>query len=198
MESRAVNGRRTAGRILEAAERLFYREGIRAVGMDAVKEEAGVALNTLYRHFPSKEALVEAYLVRRDERWRRWLEHSVEGVEEPRERLLALFEALGEWFGSQDFRGCAFINAAGEIGSGNPLRLAGEHKRAVRGFVERLVAGAGFGEPDRVAAQLMLLVEGAIVTAYVERDPEAAARARQAAEVLLRYEERRAGSQKGP
>ena len=163
-------------------------------GWTRVKEEAGVALNTLYRHFSSKEALVEAYLGRRDERWPRWLERSVGEVEEPRERLLALFDALGEWFGSQGFRGCAFINAAGEIGTGSPLRLAGEHKRAVRDFVERLVAGAGFREPDRVAAQLMLLVEGAIVTAYVERDPEAAARARQAAEVLLRYEEQRAAS----
>ena len=177
-------------RILRAAQKLFYRGGIQAVGMDAVKEEAGVALATLYKHFSSKDELVEAYLRRRDERWRRWLEESVGNVEDPKRRIFAIFDALGEWFGSEDFYGCAFINAAGEIGTGKGSagRLAGEHKRAVREFVERLVTEARFSEPEKVAGQLMLLMEGAIVSAYVEGDQGAAQRAKEMAEVLLRHE----------
>jgi len=177
-----------AERILGASQKLFYRDGIRAVGMDAIKEEASVALATLYKHFSSKDELVEAYLRRRDERWRCWLEGSVENIEDPRERLLAIFDALGAWFGCEDFRGCAFINAAGEIGTdkGSAGRLAGEHKRAVRKFLGRLVADARLPEPEKIVGQLMVLVEGAIVTAYVEGDYGAARRAKEMAEVLLR------------
>ena len=176
-------------RILGAAQKLFYRGGIQAVGMDAVKEEAGVALATLYKHFSSKDELIEAYLRRRDEWWRRWLEESVGNVEDPKRRIFAIFDALGEWFGSEDFYGCAFINAAGEIGTCKGAgRLAGEHKRAVREFVERLVTEARFSEPEKVAGQLMLLMEGAIVSAYVEGDQGAAQRAKEMAEILLRHE----------
>jgi AcrR family transcriptional regulator len=100
-------------RILDAASAAFYRRGIRAVGVDSVIADADVAKATLYRHFPSKDALVQAFLERRDERWRAWFADAVERLApDPADRPLAAFDALGEWFGSEDFRGCAFINAA--------------------------------------------------------------------------------------
>jgi AcrR family transcriptional regulator len=175
-------------RILDAADELFYREGIRAVGMDAVKEKAGVALGTLYRHFPSKDALVGAYLRRRDERWRAWLAGYVERENDPRERLLAVFDALDGWFRGENYRGCAFINAAGEMAAegGSARRLAGEHKRAVGSYLGRLVEEADLpGDPEELSRRLMLLVEGAIVAAYVEGDLGAGRRARRVAEILV-------------
>jgi len=178
-------------RILEAAGELFYREGIRSVGMDAVKEKAGVALGTLYRHFPSKGALVEAYLKRRDERWRAWLAGYVERKGDPRERLLAVFDALDGWFRSGNYRGCAFVNAAGEMagGGGSAKRLAGEHKRAVASYLGRLAEEADFsGDPEELSRRLMLLVEGAIVAAYVEGDLGAGRRAKRVAKILITAE----------
>lgn len=182
-------------RILDAADKLFYREGIRAVGMDAVKEKAGVALNTLYQHFPSKDALVEAYLKQRDERWRAWLTGYVEWEDDPQQRLLAVFDALDGWFRSENYRGCAFINAAGEMAGegGSARRLAGEHKRAVGSYVGRMVEEADLSNPGELSRELILLMEGAIVAAYVEGDLNAGRRARGVAEVLIEGREQFAG-----
>ena len=119
-------------RILDAASEAFYRQGIAAVGVDAIVADAGVAKSTLYRHFPSKDDLVVAFLRRRDERWRAWLRSEVERLSpDPAGRPLAVFDALGGWFASEAFRGCAFINAAAEIADPtHPARAAvQEHKR---------------------------------------------------------------------
>lgn len=175
-------------RILDAASVAFYRDGIRAVGVDAVVASAGVAKATLYRHFRSKDELVQAFLLRRDLRWRRWLQEAVERLApSPADRPLAVFDALGEWFASDEFRGCAFINAAAEITDpAHPAREAvREHKRALGEYLERVVRDAGLAEPAARAGALLLLVEGCIVSALIEDDAGPARRARDAARTLL-------------
>lgn len=175
-------------RILDAASAAFYARGIRAVGVDAVIADAGVAKATLYRHFPSKDDLVRAFLERRDGRWRAWLAEAVARIApEPSGRPLAVFDALGEWFASDDFRGCAFLNAAAEIADpAHPARGAVLlHEERFHAQVLALCEEAGLPDPPTAAADLFLLAEGAIVCALVEGDPAPAARARAAAARLL-------------
>ncbi|MEV0238369.1 TetR/AcrR family transcriptional regulator [Streptomyces sp. NPDC050674] len=172
-------------RALDAAEELFYGRGVRAVGMDDVRGTSGVSLKRLYQLFPSKEHLVVAYLERRDTRWRGQLAAHVERHGEPRERILAVFDRLGEWFGEPGFRGCAWLNAYGELGAGS-VRVAAlvrAHKRAFREYLGSLTADAGL--PDALAGQLFLLAEGAMVTAGVTGSAGPAAEAREAARRLL-------------
>jgi AcrR family transcriptional regulator len=175
-------------RILDAASAAFYRRGIGAVGVDAIVADADVAKATLYRHFRSKDELVVAFLRRRDERWRDWLRAEVEELSpDPAGRPLAVFDALGAWFASDDFRGCAFINAAAEIADpGHPARAAvREHKRLCGDYLAGLLAAAGRPRAADDAAALHLLMEGAMVAALIERDPAPAARARAAAARIL-------------
>ena len=176
-------------RILDAASAAFYGRGIGAVGVDVVVAEAGVAKATLYRHFRSKDDLVVAFLRRRDGRWRDWLRSAVERLApRPADRPLAVFDALGEWFASEDFRGCAFINAAAEIADPeHPARAAVEdHERLLAIDLEDMLSAAGAADPAGDAAALLLLVQGAIVSALIERDAAPAARARAAAARILR------------
>ncbi|MFI0785259.1 TetR/AcrR family transcriptional regulator [Streptomyces lydicus] len=174
-------------RILDAAERLFYARGIQAVGMDELRTAAGISLKRLYQCFPAKHDLVEAYLRRRDTRWRAALAEYVEGhAGAPGGRPLAVFDWLRGWFAEPDFRGCAFLNSFGELGASDGVgRVAREHKRALLGYLTGLVGALPVAEPDAVAAQLALLVDGAISTAALTGDPAAARRARTAAESLL-------------
>ncbi|MGI8629258.1 MAG: TetR/AcrR family transcriptional regulator [Solirubrobacteraceae bacterium] len=175
--------------MLTAADRLFYRRGIQAVGMDALRDEARVSLRRMYRLYPSKDAIVEAYLRRRDERWRKWLRDSVEQRSAlPADRPLAVFDALAEWFAREDFRGCAMANATAELGEQHPAigHRAKRHKDAVRAYLIELLRKAGQPEdPTEVASQLMLLVDGAIVQASIEADQHAAHRAKLMAKRLL-------------
>ncbi|NMH99526.1 TetR/AcrR family transcriptional regulator [Pseudonocardia acidicola] len=176
-------------RLLDAAERLFYARGVQAVGIDAVVAEAGVATKTLYAHFGSKDGLVEAYLRRRDQRWLNWLRGAVAAAEPGPARVLAVFDALGEWFGEPAYNGCAFINVAGELAASPAARAtARDHKLALRALLNEVAAGAGVADPAVLAERLMLLVEGAIVTAHVEGDADAALRGRSAAEALLEHD----------
>ncbi|MEU3937417.1 TetR/AcrR family transcriptional regulator [Streptomyces sp. NPDC029044] len=172
-------------RALDAAEELFYGRGVQAVGMDDVRGTSGVSLKRLYQLFPAKEHLVEAYLERRDARWRGQLAAYVEGREEPEERILAVFDWLGEWFGEPDFRGCAWLNAYGELGatSARVVTQVRSHKGAFREYLASLVAAAGL--PGTLTGQLFLLAEGAMVTAGVTGSAEPAADAREAARRLL-------------
>ncbi|MFF7868097.1 TetR/AcrR family transcriptional regulator [Streptomyces qaidamensis] len=172
-------------RALDAAEELFYGRGVQAVGMDDVRGTSGVSLKRLYQLFPAKEQLVEAYLERRDARWRGQLAAYVERREEPEERILAVFDWLGAWFGEPGFRGCAWLNAYGELGP-TSARVAAQvraHKRAFQEYLASLVAAAGL--PGALAGQLFLLAEGAMVTAGVTGSTEPAAEAREAARRLL-------------
>ncbi|WND40166.1 TetR/AcrR family transcriptional regulator [Streptomyces sp. BB1-1-1] len=172
-------------RALDAAERLFYGRGVQAVGMDDVRGDSGVSLKRLYQLFPAKEQLVVAYLERRDVRWRERLAAHVDRYEEPGARILAVFDWLGQWFAEPDFRGCAWINAYGELGatSAPVADRVRAHKGAFREFLDGLAAGAGL--PAAVGGQLFLLAEGAMVTAGVTGGAEPARAAREAARVLL-------------
>lgn len=183
--ARAIDPQVTS-RLLDAAERLFYRAGVQAVGVDAVVTEAGVATKTLYAHFGSKDTLVEAYLRRRDQRWRDWLRTSLAGAEPGPARVLAVFDALHHWFAQPGFTGCAFINVAGELVAHPTARaVARDHMLALRRLLVDVAVDAGAAAPELLAERLMLLVEGAIVTAHVEGDAQAALRARGAAAALL-------------
>lgn len=176
----------TAQRVLDAAERLFYAGGVRGVGIDAVVAEAGVATKTVYTLFGSKQGLVEAYLRRRDRRWLAWLTARLAQAAPGRDRALAVFDAVGEWFAEPGFSGCAFINVAGELHSDDMARtVAREHKLALRTLLREVAAAVPHADPPTLADGLMLLVEGAIVTAHVEGDRLAAARARTAAIALI-------------
>ncbi|GLW12964.1 TetR family transcriptional regulator [Microtetraspora sp. NBRC 13810] len=170
---------------LDAAEELFYSRGIQAVGMDDIRGLSGVSLKRLYQLFATKELLVEAYLERRDVSWRRRLARHVEAFEDPGERILAVFDWLGLWFGEPAFRGCAWINSYGELGatSATIAAQARKHKLAFRRYLRELTAAAGLPEP--LADQLLLLAEGAMVTAGIFATPAPAAQARAAAVQLL-------------
>ncbi|MEU7281695.1 TetR/AcrR family transcriptional regulator [Streptomyces sp. NPDC045431] len=180
-----MDGEATRERILDAAEELFYGRGVRAVGMDAVRSASGVTLRRLYQLFPSKATLVEAYLLRRDTRWRDALAAYVDGVDgTPAARVLAVFDWLGRWFEEPGFRGCAFVNAFGELGSSPEVaRAARAHKEAFRRQVDDLVAEAGAA--PAAGAQIALLAEGAITTAALTGSSEPARQAREAARLLL-------------
>ena len=175
-------------RILDVAATLFYRHGIRAVGVDTLIAEAGVAKMTFYKHFPSKDALVVTFLHRRDERWRGWLEAAVaRRAPAPRARLLAVFDALEEWFASDDFRGCAFVNATVELADrAHPAHaVVAAHKQALARYLRELATAAAVAHPERLSRQLGLLMDGAIVTALREGTPRAAREAREMARRLL-------------
>ena len=172
-------------RALDAAEDLFYRRGVHAVGMDDIRDTSGVSLKRLYQLFPNKEHLVTAFLRRRDVRWRDGLTAHVGRVADPRERLLAVFDWLHTWFTDPDYRGCAWINCFGELGATSTAvaEEARTHKAGFRRILRDLSAAAG--RDDNLAEQLLLLAEGAIVTAAITGDPAAAHQARTAAATLV-------------
>jgi AcrR family transcriptional regulator len=167
-------------RILETADRLFYGRGIRAVGVDTVAAEIGISKRTLYNHFPSKDALVLAYLERR-------LRPLPASDRPPLEQVLGAFDRLGRSFGAAEFRGCAFVNAVTELGEENAAArgLAIEFKEARRLWFRGLLDRLGVADPDGLATQLALLVDGAIAAFLVRRDPAVALAAKDAAMALL-------------
>lgn len=167
-------------RLLDTAEELFYRHGIQAVGMDRIRTGSGVPLKRLYRLFPAKESLVTAYLERRDRRWIGSLREAVTASPTP---VPALFDWLARWFSEPGFRGCAFLNAHGELGAGpaGVLDVVRRHKAQLRSLLGEL-AGPG---REELADQLLILVEGATAVAALNPGPEPARRAGEAAERLL-------------
>jgi AcrR family transcriptional regulator len=175
-------------RILDTAYELFSRNGIRAVGVDAIIDRSGVARMTLYRHFGSKDALVLAFLERRDERWTRgWLQRAIERrAVDPGERLLAIFDVFDEWFQREDFEGCSFINVLLEIAEPKHElhRASANYLARIRAFVEKLATDAGLADAGGLAHKWHLLMKGSIVAAS-EGDREAARRAREVAALVL-------------
>ncbi|CAD5105893.1 TetR/AcrR family transcriptional regulator [Zestomonas carbonaria] len=174
-------------RLLLSTERLIYAGGINATGMDAIVKASGVARKSIYRLYPTKEALVAAALRERDERWMQWfIESTSEG--EPRQRLLAIFPTLRTWFESEGFHGCAFINAAGEIGDpeSDIRAVAALHKQRLLDYLKTLTKACGLPEHEEVARQLLVLIDGATAVAMVTGQPDAADCAGGAAALLLR------------
>ncbi|WKD32864.1 TetR/AcrR family transcriptional regulator [Streptomyces xanthophaeus] len=165
-------------RLLDAAEELFYRHGIQAVGMDRIRTASGVPLKRLYRVFPAKESLVTAYLERRDRRWLDSLRTAALAPARPRARVLAVFDWLADWFTEPDFRGCAFLNAYGELGAAAP-EIVRIHKAELHTLLADLTA-----DPT-LADRLLILTEGATAVAALTPGPEPAHRAREIAELLL-------------
>jgi AcrR family transcriptional regulator len=181
-------------RLLDAAEALIYAGGIHATGVDAIVRQSGTARKSFYTHFESKDALVAAALDRRDERWMNWFIAGTQsrGKTAPK-RLLGMFEVLREWFASNDFHGCAFLNAAGEIASAeDPIRIvARKHKERLLEFV-RAECDAFAEEADidarraaRLSRQWLILLDGAIAVALVSGEADAALDSQAAGEILL-------------
>jgi AcrR family transcriptional regulator len=175
-------------RLLTAAYDLFSVHGVQAVGVDAIIERSGVARQTMYRHFGSKQDLVLAFLERREQVWTQgWLAAAVHRrARSPRRRLLAIFDVFDEWFRAPGFEGCSFINVMLEHpDEGHPLHIAAaEYLARIRVFVAGLAAEAGVADPEPFARQWHILMKGSIVSAG-EGDREAARRAQRLGRLLL-------------
>lgn len=173
--------------LVREALRIFYREGFHATGMDRLSAETGISKTTMFRHFRTKEDLILASLRLRDEDFRNWLFRAMEEAGPPRAQLLAMFDALGEWFASPDFRSCMFIKAASEYPDPvHPIHVqSAEHKRLLFLQLEKVAAAAGAADPAKLARTLLLLKEGAIVTAHLGHEADPAGDAKAAALSVL-------------
>jgi AcrR family transcriptional regulator len=174
-------------RILEAAYALFAHQGTRSVGVDAIIEKSGVAKMTLYRHFKSKQDLVLAFLERREALWTEdWLIREVSTrAGDPRERLLAIFDAYHDWFQIEDFEGCSFINVLLEYQADNPLHVAAAgHLAKVRAFVRDLATQADLKDVPVFCDVWHMLMKGCTIAAG-EGNRKAATQAKRAATVIL-------------
>ncbi|MFG2877793.1 TetR/AcrR family transcriptional regulator [Streptomyces sp. NPDC048337] len=173
---------KTRTRLLDAAEELFYAHGIHAVGMDRIRTASKVPLKRLYRLFPAKDLLVAAYLERRAGRWASSLRQAV--AARPSDPLPAVFDWLAEWSSEPGFRGCGFLNAWGELGSGPAvvLEVVRRHRAELRSVLAEVV-GPDPHSPE-LADQLLILFEGATAVAALSPGPEPARRAGEMAELL--------------
>jgi len=182
--------------LVETALELFSSDGFHATGIDRILAESGVAKMTLYNHFKSKDELILAALRLRDERFRNSFMQDVERkTKNPTKRLLALFDVLADWCGSKEFCGCTFINASAEFSSqDDPIhQAAAEHKRLLLNYIRQLAAAAEAENPDVLADQLCLLMDGAVVSVQVTGDCKINKRARSAAEILIQAARSKAG-----
>ena len=173
-------------RLMDAADELFYGEGIHSVGIDRVIEKAGVAKGSLYYIFGSKDELVRSYLRNRHERWITRIDEQLAAAASPRDAVLSVFDALGELFAEPDFNGCAFTNAAAEAQPGSAeLDMSGEFRTWVHNLFAGLCREAGLHEPEKLADRLVVLYDGANTSAALDHDPTAARRARDIAAMLV-------------
>lgn len=173
-------------RLLDAAGELFYEEGVHTVGIDRIIERAGVAKASLYNSFGSKDELVKAYLGIRHTLSKERLLTGLEDFHTPRGRLLGVFEIQARTVASPGFRGCAFVGASAESPPGTSVQEASDGYRDwFRGLFLDLAREAGARDPEGLARSLYLLYDGAMVSAWMDRDPTAPATARAIAEVLV-------------
>jgi AcrR family transcriptional regulator len=175
-------------RLLRIADELFYARGLHAVGIDEIIEKSGAAKATLYAHFPTKDDLIASYLRQRSLQWRAHMTARLaEAPASPIERIDAVFAILADGCETPGFRGCPFINAAVEYPDPrHPASLAGaEHRRWIRDLFRSLVVEAKIRRPDRVAAQLALLYDSAMVGTQMNGNPAAATHAREVARILV-------------
>ena len=173
-------------RLLDAASHLFYEDGVHTVGVDRVVERAGVAKATLYALFGNKEGLVRAYLMARDEGIRALMTRRLARYTTPRERLLGVFDVQGLTFSEPGFRGCAFARANAEAPEGTSAEEVSETHRAwLRSLFVDLARDAGARDPEQLGRQLMLLYDGAAISAWMDHNPSAAHAARTVATALV-------------
>jgi AcrR family transcriptional regulator len=185
----ARDPRSTREQIIQAADALFYGEGIRAASMDAIAAKASVTKRTIYYHFPSKDDLIAAYLTARDEptfaRQAAWLDETKGDLPE---QVLGLFENLARAMSTPRWKGCGFIRAAAELAAtpGHPARkIASSHKKRFEAWLEGRIAAAGLSEPALRARQVMIILDGAAAQVLIHRDPAYALAAGQAAAALV-------------
>lgn len=173
-------------RILQTADKLFYLQGIRAIGVDTIAAEIGISKRTLYNHFPSKDALIAAYLERR------FVQPPpsapAASAETAASQILATFDWLERRFAAKDFRGCPFVNAVAELGPADRAvkKIAVAFKESRRLWFRERLTELGVADADALATQLVLLVDGSIAQDLVRDDPAMARAAKEAARVLLR------------
>jgi AcrR family transcriptional regulator len=173
-------------RLLDAASHLFYQEGVHTVGVDRVVERAGVAKATLYALFGNKEGLVRAYLMARDEGIRGRMTRRLARYKTPRERLLGVFDVQGLMFDEPGFRGCAFARANAEAPAGSSAEeVSATHRAWLRSLFVDLARDAGAPDPELLARQLMLLYDGAAISAWMDHNLSAAHSARSVAIALI-------------
>jgi AcrR family transcriptional regulator len=185
MGAKTAAGPSARERLLAAANELFYDEGVHTVGIDRVIERAGVAKASLYNTFGSKDELVRAYLEMRHARIAERITRYLERYSAPRERLLGVFEAQGETFADPTFRGCAFVAASAESPGESVTRASDNYRGWVRGLFTDLAREAGAADPELLARQLHMIYDGASLSVRLDRNPEATAMARAAAEALI-------------
>ena len=174
--------------LVQKALDAFYRNGFHATGMDMLVAETGISKTSMYKHFRTKDDLILAVLRLRDERFRNWLYRRMEELaSSPKDQLIAMFDALGEWFDEQGFKGCMFIKASSEYQEPtNPIHMqSADHKRLLEQHFTQLALDAGYKNAGVLARQLLLLKEGAIVTAHLGHTEDAARDGKDAAITLL-------------
>ncbi|NJN71940.1 MAG: TetR/AcrR family transcriptional regulator [Limnothrix sp. RL_2_0] len=176
-------------RILAAASKLFYAEGIQHVGIDRIIAESGVAKMSLYNNFKSKDELIAACLEKMAQDWNAFFSRRLQELAtEPEEQLLAAFDILQEWSEKPSYRGCPFINSSVELANPNHLgfQVAVRHKKATAELLVQLATAAGLASPDGVAQELFILIEGSLVVSMMQGNSQAIAQAKQAATVIIK------------
>jgi AcrR family transcriptional regulator len=151
---------------------LFYRDGVRAIGVDTIVEQSGVSKTTLYRLFESKDALIAAFAAERDRlNWEWWDRIEEQHADDPRALLVALLSEIARRIGGPAYRGCPFLNLATEFPDDNhPGRVAAlANKEELRARLATVVAKLGVADPERVASQMAMLINGAYVTGLVAK-----------------------------
>jgi AcrR family transcriptional regulator len=178
MAPKTVNRPSARERLLTAADELFYRDGVHSTGIDAVIEKAGVAKGSLYYIFGGKDELVAAYLRRRLHRWQERIAERQNGIDDPDEKILAVFDAIADDVSRPDFRGCPFVNASAEVPAGESHREAIEEYRdwLRQSFLE-LAAATGVADSAALADALVVLYDGALATATTTKPARNAAMA---------------------
>jgi AcrR family transcriptional regulator len=177
-------------RLVSKALELFNRYGFNAVGIDTILKESGVAKNTLYRHFGSKEELIIAALRKHDEDFRARLSQDVEEKSgSPTGRIVSLFDAYEPWMSSHDFYGCLFTNASAEFpDADSPIhRVCAEHKQSIIAYVKTIVESEQFEESGILALRLLILLDGAVTYTYITGDQRALQEAKQVAKDTLQH-----------
>lgn len=175
--------------LVRKALKVFYANGFHATGMDKLVAETGISKTSMYKHFRTKEDIILAVLRLRDENFRNWLYRRVEALAEtPKGQLLAVFDALGEWFALPEFRGCMFIKASAEFQEPNhPIHVqSAEHKRLLTEHFTLVAKAAGLSDPTDLTRQLMILKEGSIIMAVMGHSENPAMDAKTAAQALIK------------